>query len=52
MYFNGTSLRKHHGLVNSCDWHTVQFLLLYDSRQVHTWLSGTATALVNEVAQH
>ena len=23
---NGTLLRKHHGLVNSCDWHTMQFL--------------------------
>ena len=23
---NGTLLSKHHGLVNSCDWHTLQFL--------------------------
>ena len=23
---NGTLLSKHHGLVNSCDWHTMQFL--------------------------
>ena len=23
---NGTLLSKHHGLVSSCDWHTMQFL--------------------------